>query len=645
MNTLSAQQIRTRKNLLGAAIAAIGAIASCAQAATHEAAMPTNDLMAITTLDTMVVTANRQEVPLREVAASMSVLTAEDIAAHGEANIADVLRSLPGINVSGSGGIGKTSALRIRGEESYRTLVLIDGMNISDTTAPQVSPRFEDMMSGGIERVEVLRGTQGMMYGADAGGIVNITTRRAHEPFAADAAVEYGSYDTTNLMANVRGKLDRADYSLSLTHFDTDGFNARSTDTTARDNDGYQNTTAHFNGGVQVSDVFRLETTVRNVRSQNDYDGCYDLSTFASSQRCVSDYNLTAYRVAAIYDTKAVVQRLSLQRSESSREDFYNSVGTGKNDGNIDEAQYQGIFRFTEVGDLVYGADLKQESLKSADDPTKERDQLGYYAEWQGRAAKQFYYTAGARHDNNDDFGDHTSYRASSAYLLDVGVDVLKLKASYGTGFRAPSLYEIAYNKNFGFGTAATTKLKEETSKGFDAGVEYHWHNGGSVEVVYFDQTIDDEIIFDLDAFSGYLQDRGATHSRGVESSAMYPISSTFRLLGNYTYNETKDPAGEHRLRRPRHLANIGFDAQPITAVTVFANVRIVRDTQDQIFGVGRISLDDYSAIEASVSWAVNAQLDLYVRGENLLRDDYQEVNTYNVAKGAIYAGARFHFR
>lgn len=634
----------TRKKLLCAAIAAGSILNTHAYAATHDAAMPVNALMTATTLDTMVVTANRQEVPLREVGASVSVLTADDIAEHGQTNIADVLRSLPGVNVSNNGGIGKTSALRIRGEESYRTLVLIDGMNISDTTAPQVSPRFEDLMSSGIERIEVLRGTQGMMYGADAGGIVNVTTRRAHEPFAADVAVEYGSYDSKNLFANVRGQYDRADYSLSLTNFDTDGFNARSSDSTLRDNDGYLNTTAHFNGGLQISDAFRVETTIRDVRSQNEYDGCYNSIANAGTQRCVSDYDLLAYRIAAIYDTAAIAQRLSLQHSDSSREDFSDGISNGKNDGTIDEAQYQGIYRIAEAGDLVYGADLKQESLKSADDPKKERDQIGYYTEWQGRVANRFFYTAGARHDDNDDFGDHTSYRASGAYLIDVGADVLKLKTSYGTGFRAPSLYEIAYNKNFGFGVAAATTLKEETSKGLDAGMEYHWKNGASVEVVYFDQSIENAIVFDLDQFSGYLQDNGTSHSRGVESSVVVPIGDAFRLLGNYTYNDTQDAQDQQRVRRPRNLANLGFEAQPINAITVFANVRIVRDTVDSN-GSNRIALDDYSAVEASVTWALNQQLDLYVRGENLLRDDYQEVNTYNVPKAAVFAGARLHFK
>ena len=604
-------------------------------------------LAASATLETLVVTANRQPVPLREVAASISVLNAEEIAQRGQSSVSDVLRSQPGINVSGNGGIGKTTGLRIRGEESYRTLVLIDGMNISDTSAPQVSPRFEDLLSGGIERIEVLRGPQGMMYGADAGGIVSITTRRAHEPFAADAAVEYGSYDSRNLFANIRGKSDRADYSLSATHFDTDGFNSRTVDASQSDDDGYLNTTAHFNGGLQISDELRAEVTARNVRAENEYDGCFDMTTFSSTNRCHNDYDLSAYRASLTYDTEALLQKIALQRSESRREDFANGNAGGPNDGTIDELQYQGIFRFDQLGDFVYGADLKEETLAAYSEAEVERDQLGYYLEWQGKVANSFYYTAGARHDDNDDFGDHTSYRVSMAYVFDYqGGDALKLKTSYGTGFRAPSLYELAYNAGpFAWGPATTTDLTEEGSKGFDAGVEYHWHAGGSAEIVFFDQSITDEIRFDLINFYGYLQESGVTHSRGVELSGMYPLTKEFRLLGNYTYNDTEDPDDNQRVRRPRHVANIGFDYSPIATVTVFTNLRMVRGNEDQIFGVGRVELDNYSALEASVNWAVNSQFDVYVRGENLLRDDYQEVVTYNIPKEAVYAGVRFHFR
>lgn len=626
------QQIPTERKLLGAAIAMLTLHAN---AATHEHSIPVHQLMPTPTLNTLVVTANRQEVPLRQVAASVSVISAEEIEGRGHASLSDVLRSLTGINVSGNGGIGKTTALRIRGEESFRTLVLIDGMNVSDTTAPQHAPRLEHLMSSGIERVEVLRGTQGMMYGADAGGIINITTRRANEAFAADAAVEYGRHDSKQLFVNARGKSARADYSFSASQFETDGFNASTRDTTVRDDDGYENTTLHFNGGLQVTDVFRLETTVRDVSAESDYDG------FMVNDLYRSDYELTAFRVSAIYDDKHVLQRLSLQRSDTLREDFANGIGMGENDGNIDEGQYQGIFRFSEVGDLVYGADLKKETLKTEGDSRKERDQIGYYAEWQGAVGTQWFYTAGVRHDDNDDFGEYTSYRASSAYLVDVGRDVLKLKASYGTGFRAPSLYEVSYNRNFGFGEAASTVLTEETSKGYDLGFEYHWHAGGSLEMVYFNQKIEDAIEFDVVNWTGYLQSPGTSRSKGVETTVMYPLHKDLRLLANYTYNDTEDTSGEQRVRRPRHIANIGFDAQPLPVLALFANVRMAKDAVDN----GDIELDDYTVLEASATWSLTPRFDIYVRGENLLRDDYQEVATYTVPKAAVYAGVRMRLK
>ncbi len=628
-----------KKNLLCAAIAALISAPS-AIAELKDGELPSNYLAPITALDTQVVTANRQAVPLRNVAASISVLTEEEIYASGNTNVADVLRSLPGINVSNNGGAGKTMALRIRGEESYRTLVLIDGMNISDATAPQVSPRFEDLMSSGIERIEVLRGPQGMMYGADAGGIVNVTTRRAHEPFAADAAVEYGRFDTLNAFANIRGKGDSADYSLSATHFDTDGFNARSASSASRDDDGYLNTTLHFNGGLNLSDELRIDTTVRNVRAENEYDG------FGTTTRYINDYDFTAYRTSVTYDVETMQHLFALQRSDSTREDFADGFSGGENNGIIDEAQYKGIFRFSGAGDIVYGADLKEENYKPEDEQNQERDQLGLYAEWQGNIVDRFFYTAGLRHDDNDDFGEHTSYRTSAAYLVDIGSDSLKLKASFGTGFRAPSLYEINYNRTGHFGTPASgVELKEETSKGFDIGFEYRWQNSAYAEVVYFDQKIKNAIDFDLINFTGYLQDSGKTKSRGVELIGIYPLTKTMRLVGNYTYNDTETSDGEQRLRRPRHVGNVGVDAQLTESITLHTNLRAVKDQEDTVFGVGRIALDDYATLSASINWTATKELDLYIRGENLLSDDYQEVNTYNVAKSAVYAGLRLHFR
>ena len=104
-------------------------------------------------LEEIVVTSSRIPMPLREVGTSMSVLDDDALTRLGFNTLYDALRTQPAVSVSNTGGAGKAATLRIRGEEGYRTLVLLDGIDISDTSSPQVSPRMEQLMSAGIQRV------------------------------------------------------------------------------------------------------------------------------------------------------------------------------------------------------------------------------------------------------------------------------------------------------------------------------------------------------------------------------------------------------------------------------------------------------------------------------------------------------------
>lgn len=594
-----------------------------------------------TGLDTIVVTASRNEMPLERVGSSLTVITAKEIEQRGYTNLADLLRTTPGVAVSNSGGQGGTTAIRIRGEEGFRTKILIDGVDVSDPSNTQVQAHVEHISLADVERIEILRGPQGMMYGADAGGVVNIITKRAHSNFTAKLSAEAGRYNTQNTSGSIGGKNNIVDYAISASNQSTDGFNSRTNDTVQRDNDGYDNTTFSTNVGVNITDRVRAEATLRNTNADTEFDNC----GFPTTHNCETEFEQNSGKIGLSYKDKLTKQSLSYSISDIDRVYFTDNIKSTPFEGRNEQAQYIGTFNILEANTLLYGIDeLKESILNDGADGEFDRNQTGIYAEWQGGIGSHFFYTLGGRNDDNDDFGNHSTYRTTAAWVQPIDNNELKLKSSYGTGFRAPSLYEIAYNSGpFAYPPASLVTLEEETSEGYDLGVEYHATSGLFLEAVYFNQDVNDAIDFDLATFSGYIQTSGTTNSSGVELAADIPVTDIVAIVGNYTYNDTETEAGDQRIRRPRHYGNIGARVA-IQKFSVLGTMRFANDAEDEIFGIGRVKLDDYQVFDLSVNYAVTSQLELFARGQNIFDNDYQEVVNYNTAGAAFYAGVRASF-
>lgn len=603
-------------------------------------------------LEETVVTANRVETSLREIGSSVSILTEADLDSRGMTNLADALRTLPAINVSNSGGVGRNTALRIRGEENYRTLVLIDGVDISDPTGTQISPDMSQLVSHGIERVEVLRGPQGMMYGADAGGVVAITSKRGKDALSGGLGLEAGRFGTTEVAANLGGTSGMFDYALQASDFETDGFNSQVGDAVDADDDGYENTTIHGNLGAQLNEALRLEFTARNVDSQADFDSCngpYASCPSDSGQLSTSEYEQSIYRASIDLNLDALAQSLSYSINEVDKVSIQGTYSPYEVDGSIEQIQYLLSANVTENGSLVAGIDYEEQELTSSSSDL-EQDQTGVFVEWQQSLSKATFFTAGVRQDDNSEYGNNTSYRATVAHIIPVmSSDELKLKSSYGTGFRAPSPFEVAENNApWAMPPATDQELKEETSEGVDLGIEYHMANGSYVELVYFQTEIEDEIYYDLATFSGYLQATGTAESKGVEFSTEVPVSDNLRVIFNYTYNETEKADGSTRVRRPEQLANLALRfTSDNDKLRISADVRTVKDTEDEISdGItrSRVALDDYTVLDFTVAYQLTDNVELYSRVENALDEDYEEVTDYNTAGAAAYGGVRLQF-
>ncbi|TGD74693.1 TonB-dependent receptor [Mangrovimicrobium sediminis] len=594
-----------------------------------------------TSLEEMVVTSSRIPTPLRQVGTSVSVITAEEIQSLGFFSLQDVLRTQPGVAVSNNGGAGKLSTLRIRGEEGYRTRVFLDGIDISDTSSPQYSPRMEQLLSAGVQRVEILRGPQGMMYGADAGGVINITTHAPRDGFSGDASAEGGRYGTAQLAGNLAYGSEQFEGNLSAADFSADGFNASSNDQVEQDEDSYDNTSLHGRVAWRPTDALTLSLAGHDVDGESEYDGCYDALDFSSTNDCRDEYSQRAWRAGAQWRGERLSHELAYNDSRTERTNFSNGIEAFANEGSLERWSYLGSFRASDALQLVYGADLQTEHLEDGSDG-ESRDQDGYYLEYQGSWTDRLYVTVGARYDDNDDFGSYTSWRASAAYLVPTGSGDVKLRGTYGTGFRAPSLYEIAYNAGpYAYPPAAGTELDAEESAGYDLAVSWFGNDGLYLEAVYFDQRVEDELYFDLFAYSGYLQGDGEARSRGVELIAEWPVLASLSLTGNYTWNDTEAADGNPRVYRPEHLANLGLTWRGLgDRLRIGVDARLARDA----VGLDGRPMDDYTVVDARASFALLQGLDIYVRAENLLDEDYEEVPTYNTSGAAAYAGVRYTF-
>ena len=525
--------------------------------------------------------------------------------------------------------------MRIRGEEGFRTRVVLDGIDIADPSSPQISPRIEHLLSEGLQRIEVLRGPQGLAYGADAGGVIAMTTRQPETGVTANVTAEGGQNGYSKLGGFIAGGAERFQGSLSITDLSTDGFNARPSDNQLQDDDGYSNTTIHGTASLSLTDALTLTGSVHDIDGDNDYDGCFDTATFAQIGACTDTFDQSAARITARFQNTLIDSSLSYEKSEIERAFYSAEILSFETEGEQEEISWIGSLSPQSGQRVTLGFDAVDQSLTDGGSE-RGRDNLGIWGEYDLDVLAGAL-TVGARWDDNDDFGQHTSWRISLQQQLAGSDHPLIVRGAVGTGFRAPSLYEIAYNAGpFSYAPAATTALTEEKSQGWEIG--FSWGQPDQqIEITWFDQEIDNEIYFDMASFSGYLQGTGTTSSQGLELSGETAFLTHWRLLANITWNETESNTKQQRPYRPEWAAAstlLWQDRSVVAALTA----RFTRDSVDT-FGA---PMPNTERLDASVALNVTQSLRVTARIENLTDNQDAQVRDYNQIPRAAYLGLRY---
>lgn len=587
------------------------------------------------TLEELVVVGNRFPVPRSQIATSVSVVDSQQIKDYGSFTLTDILRQTPAVGASSNGGVGSLSSLRIRGEQGFRTLALYDGMRLSDPSGTQVATPIEHLLASQVGRIEVLRGPQGLAYGADAGGVINISSAPQRDGLSLGLDAQAGARGTQQYSAQLGLGSESVDFSLGLSDFTTDGYNARESDTTLRDEDGYDNTTVHARLGIAINEQFSLSLVHRDTSSESQFDGCF--LGFNQINDCLSVYDFSGSRAALNYEGDGISQTLSYAVSKTDRDNLSARISQFGADGELGRWEYQIGLTALPGFDFIAGVDLENE-VNGAD----ERDNTGVYVELLSDFSESWFITAGLRQDDNDDFGDFTSYRVSSAYLIELSEAALKLKAAVGRGFRAPSLYEVGYNAGpFAFAPAAGLMLNAEQSSGYEFGAEYS-RRGLSLELVAFRQDVEDAIDFDLAGYSGYLQLTGTNRSEGIELLGRAKLSERVSATANFTINNTERASGLPRLRRPKQLLNLGLsyvDAAERLRINAF--YRRSQSAVDEVAGT-LVALEDFGVLDLNASYTLPGGIELFARLENAGNTSYREIADYRSADRAAFVGLRF---
>jgi len=611
------------------------------------------------------VVASRTPEPLSQIGNSVTVLTEEDIQASQATIASDLLAQTPGITVARTGGVGQPTSVFIRGAETDQTVVIIDGVEMTDPSLPGGGFDFEDLLIGDISRIEILRGAQSTLYGSDAiGGIVDITTADPTQQSAGSVSLEGGSHATGSGTAALGGVSDRLMWRIAGSYYGTSGIPAFD-----RYLGGRRDAASQIgNGAGQVrydlTPGLQLDLRGYFVTARTDFDG-YDTPTGAFGDD--SEYGKTQQGIGYAGLTwrtpdQLLTNRLSVQYTGSETRNYdpnapvnygYPTTETFYGFGRNIREEYQGTWKFSDTGQVVFGAQNEHSTINTVA-PFSPFLGTGVvinsgYLQGQYQVLPGLTLTAGGRYDHHEVYGGHGTGQFAAAWVMPDQKTVLR--TSLGQGFKAPALYQLYSN----YGNRA---LEPEKAVSWDAGIERHALEDRLVaSATYFQRSSHDLInFFDCSTPSplcatepfGYYANIARSFAHGVELTGSLQAADRLSITGNYTWTATEDRSsgsatyGNELPRRPAHAGNATVSyLWPLRLSTALA-LRYAGPSFDD--AANRIRLGGYVLLDFRTSLTVTDHLELYGRVENLTDRHYEVAYQYGTLGRSAYIGARATF-
>ncbi|NMH60385.1 TonB-dependent receptor plug domain-containing protein [Alteromonas ponticola] len=603
--------------------------------ATQTAAFTTN---ANESIEKITITGSRLSLDIQEVAASLSVITQEEIRLSGATQLSEILRGLPGVAISSSGSLGALNEIRLRGNESNHLLVILDGVIINDDSQGGLIDLAHINIKD-VAKIELIRGPQASAWGSGAvGGVLHIQTL-AHQADDARlrASVSAGNKDTRQGYANLNGRANAHHYAVSLQHVTTEGDNiARS----GNEKDGYRRNTVNAHYRYAINDI-KFSTIARLVNFENDYDTVdfmetglpIDANNYTEGQQATAKVNLTYAPAQSDYATS-----VSGTYSRHQNDNF--ELGTFTSSAESERFQFANTHSMQwDKVDVVVGAEYLQRlytqrgSIGFADPNQKQDDQTAsVFVESLARLSDNIDLTVGARFDENSEFDNAFSYRSGISWQHNAHLTTF---LSVGKAIKNPT-----FTERFGYfpGTfLGNQNLQPEHIQEWELGLRARLSPSLQGQVSVYQAELQDEILgFVFDPASGLMTAQNAAFNSdrsGLDSEMSFDWGAlTWRATYSYLdASQGADNAEQVELRRPRHSGGISVAGALTEQLSTYVKWTYTGSQQDAyfpppMFASQSAALRPYSLLSFNINYQLTPAWATSIRVENALNQDYENI-------------------
>ena len=612
----------------------------------------------------VIVSAVRTPTPADQVAQSVTVLDAATLRLRQTTVVADALATTPGLSIVRNGGVGQTTTVHIRGAETEQTVVVLDGVRLNDPSSPGGGYDVSNLFAGDLGRIEVLRGPASTLWGADAiGGVIVMTTAAPTGALSVNGAAEAGSLDTRYLRLSASGVMDRLSWRAAGGYFQTSGVSAFAARLGGKEPDGALNAAGSLRLGYRLSDTADLDLRFAHVSAKTAFDGYpppnYTLADTPEYGESRQTRGYVGLNLKGFGD--AVKSRFSVQVLRIDRDNFDPTTSPDKTfyaRGLTRTFAWQGDWTVSPRLSVQGGLESARSHLRTAAPASYDPNPAPLKADAtldsafvNGRfvVLKGLTLSAGVRDDHHSRFGDHATVSAGLAYTPDEGAT--QFRASFGQGFKAPTLYQL-------YGDYGFTGLKPETANGADIGASRRLLDGRlSLGASVFQRDVKSQIGF-FDCYSGvtpqcatrpygYYANLDRTRATGWELSGELKPLTGVTLTGAYTHTDAENRdfgaySGKALPRRPKDTASAEGDWRLANGAVLSLGARYAGESFDNLSNTRKLKA--YTLVDLRTETPLTAQLALYGRIENLFDRTYETASGFGSVGRTAMVGVRARY-